>query len=76
LFDVAVVSEKEITAKIESIADGQYQVKEWVDSIEEDAAEEQTNDEDEEGSAENEVIEVSLPSFEIPNLFTLLMDQI
>jgi len=74
-FDESIVSEKEIIAKIESIADGQYKVGEWV---EKDNTEEAAPAEEAEGSEgeEESIVEVSLPSFEIPNLFTLLMDQI
>ncbi len=73
-FDKEVVSEKEIIAKIESIADGQYKVTEWVESneVEEVEASEEEIVESNEGS----ITEVSLPSFEIPNLFTLLLDRI
>ncbi|MBL4594751.1 MAG: heavy-metal-associated domain-containing protein [Flavobacteriales bacterium] len=81
-FDQAIVSENEIIAKIESIADGQYKVEEWSD--ENNSEEELETVEDEVETVEDEIaesneetiVEVSLPSFEIPNLFTLLMDQI
>ena len=74
-FDAAIVTEDEIIAKIESVADGQYKVKEWVEPTNEEAEEEQ---EVEEGNSaeEDTEIEVSLPSFEIPNLFTFILDQI
>ncbi|PCI93571.1 MAG: hypothetical protein COB15_16200 [Flavobacteriales bacterium] len=71
-FDESIVSEKEIISKIESIADGQYKVGEWVEQT-------NTTSVDAEDVAENNeetITEVSLPSFEIPNLFTLLLDQI
>ena len=71
-FDESIVSEKEIISKIESIADGQYKVGEWVEHT-------NTTSVDAEDVAENNeetITEVSLPSFEIPNLFTLLLDQI
>ena len=71
-FDDNVVSEKEIIAKIESIAQGQYKVGEWTD---ENSSGDLEKDEESENSEET-ITEVSLPSFEIPNLFTLLMDQI
>ena len=74
-FDEAVISEKEIITKIENIADGQYKVKEWV---EEKNDEEVIEPDDVETSEESEGVltNVSLPSFKIPNLFTLLLDQI
>ena len=74
-FDEAVISEKEIIAKIEGISDGQYKVSEW----EEKTVEEEVVESDEiEASEESEstMTNVSLPSFKIPNLFTLLLDQI
>ena len=74
-YDESVVSEKEIIAKIESIAEGQYMVGEWTEKkvSEEDV---EIEDGEESGESEETITEVSLPSFEIPNLFTLLMDQI
>jgi len=70
-FDEAIISEKEIIAKIEGLADGQYKVSGW-----NAASNESIEDEEESEGTEESVVEVSLPSFEIPNLFTLLMDQI
>ena len=67
-FDEGIVSEKEIIAKIEGIADGQYKVSELSEVSAEEEMVEENNSED--------LIEVSLPSFEIPNLFTLLLDQV
>jgi copper chaperone CopZ len=74
-FDEAVISEKEIIAKIEGIADGQYKVNEWVDA---EKVEELIENEEVEVSEESQssITNVSLPSFKIPNLFTLLLDQI
>ncbi len=74
-FDKAVISEKEIIAKIESIADGQYKVNQWV---EENNLEEVVESDDVEASEESEesITNVRIPSFKIPNLFTLLLDQI
>ena len=75
-FDKSKIAEKEIIAKIETIAEGQYKVGE------KEEIKEVTNDEntanEEEGNSVNEesITEVSLPSFEIPNLFTLLLDRI
>jgi len=74
-FDGDIVSEEEIIAKIGSIADGQYKVNEWVEpeveTVDEDVEAEEGNSAD-----ESSKIEVSLPSFEIPNLFTLILDQV
>jgi mercuric ion binding protein len=70
-FDATAISEKEIIAKIESIADGQYKVNKWVEAeiIE-------TKEVDDSEKSESTITKVSLPSFKIPNLFTLLLDQI
>lgn len=74
-FDANVVSEEDIIFKIESIADGQYKVGEWSEDLDENETIED-NESGETGETGETVTEVSLPSFEIPNLFTLLMDQI
>mgnify|MGYP001196629848 CR=1 FL=1 len=74
-FDAAAISEKEIIVKIESIADGQYKVNNWVEAI---RVEELIENKEVDASEESErtITNVSLPSFKIPNLFTLLLDQI
>lgn len=69
-FDKTVISENEIISKIESIADGQYKVNEW------GGKELETEEVELSEESEDSKINVSLPSFEIPNLFTLLLDQI
>jgi copper chaperone CopZ len=74
-FDKAVITEKEIIAKIESIANGQYSVDKW----EEEKAIGNQIESDTDDEVEEEKItlnNVSLPSFKVPNLFTLLLDQI
>ncbi len=75
-FDNAIVSEKEIITKIESIADGQYKVGKWTEKSVIEEIIDSKGDEEVVGSEEGSISEVSLPSFEIPNLFTLLLDQI
>jgi mercuric ion binding protein len=74
-FDASAISEKEIIAKIESIADGQYKVNKWVEA---ERLEEliETKEVDDSEKSESTITNVSLPSFKIPNLFTLLLDQI
>ena len=73
-FDKSVLSENDIISKIESIADGQYKVSTWV---EKDNTENSESKEGNGGNGKKESsAEVSLPSFEIPNLFTLIIDQI
>jgi periplasmic mercuric ion binding protein len=72
-FDKTQISENDITSKIESLADGQYKASEWIEKeVEEDAIVEEEGNSDEEET----IAELSLPSFEIPNLFTFLLGQI
>ena len=73
-FDPAITSEKEIMAKIATIADGQYKLSKWVEK--EEIKEEITIDEEETKVEDESLVKVSLPSFEIPNLFTLLLNQL
>ena len=75
-FDAAIVSEEEIIAKIESIADGQYKVIEWVEKDNEEVIEDESEVVEGNSADESAELEVKLPSFEIPNLFTLILDQI
>jgi len=67
-FDKSKLSEKEIISKIETLADGQYTVDKTEEKVE---VEEITN-------AGGEDIDVEVPSFnfEIPNLFSLLIDRL
>lgn len=64
-FDENIISEEEIIAKIEALAEGQYKVSEYDDSEEEG---EETEDVEE--TTESFGV---LPSFEIPNLFTYVV---
>lgn len=76
-FDPAITSEEEIKAKIATLADGQYILSTWEEKeveTTEDAIEETTEEEIVE--KEESMVQVSLPSFEIPNLFTLLLNQL
>ncbi len=74
-FDNGLTSEEDIIAKIESVADGQYKVAgEWKEKVVEE-----NNEEEVEGNDDNkteEMVEVSLPSFEIPNLFAFLLGRL
>ena len=72
-FDPALTSEDEIKAKIATIADGQYVLSTWE---EKEATTESTEDVEEVVEEEESMVQVSLPSFEIPNLFTLLINQL
>ena len=76
-FDKSKLSEKEIIAKIESLADGQYKVGKWKEQVESSEktspdASENTNTEAEDQTK----VKVNLPSFQIPNLFTFLINQV
>jgi len=76
-YDKSQLSEKDIIAKIEGIADGQYKVSEWKEKENTDTEEDVENETEEGNGEEEETIEsVKLPTFEIPNLFTLLIDQL
>ena len=72
-FDKTQLSEEDIISKIETLADGQYKVNKWVQKNNNEATE--SNGEESDGS-EEPITKISLPTFEIPNLFTLLMDQL
>lgn len=73
-FDPAVTSEEEIKAKIATIADGQYVLSTWEER--EAAATEEVEGMEETEEGEESLVKVSLPSFKIPNLFTLLLNQL
>lgn len=74
-FDPSKTSVEAIKAKIATIADGQYVLSTWKEK--EATGTETTEGSDGEVTQENEsLVQVSLPSFEIPNLFTLLLNQL
>lgn len=77
-FDGGQLSENDVIAKIESLADGKYKVNELgSNEVSEETTEKVEADNAEEGEgSEESVVEVSLPSFEIPNLFELLFKQL
>lgn len=72
-FDKTQLTEKDIIAKIESLADGQYKVipKEEKKQVENSEPQAEGGNETEET-----VSEVSLSSIKIPNIFTLLLNQL
>ena len=74
-FDKSQVSEEAIITKIESIADGQYKVSKWE---EKEIIEEEVPAVEEEGNSDKKepMIEVAIPSIQIPNLFTFLIERI
>ena len=77
-FDGGQLSENDVIAKIESLADGKYKVNELgSNEVSEETTEKVEADNAEEGEgSEESVVEVSLPSFEMPNLFELLFKQL
>lgn len=70
-FDASIISEKEIITAIESVAD-QYKVEEWKE--EKDTSKE--NAPSETKSEGKSVTNVKMPTFEIPNIFELLINQL
>jgi cation transport ATPase len=70
-FDPEKTSEEAIKAKIATIADGQYVLSTW-----EEKEAEATEDMEEVEQEDESLVKVSLPSFKIPNLFTLLLNQL
>lgn len=75
-FDPSKTTEAEIKAKIATIADGQYVLSTWEEK--EEAAEEPVEAINEEEVVEDNesMVQVSLPSFKVPNLFSLLLNQL
>jgi len=73
-FDPSKTSEEAIKAKIATIADGQYVLSTWEEK--EAEAIEETEEMEEVEQEDESLIKVSLPSFKIPNLFTLLLNQL
>lgn len=79
-YDKTQLTEAELIAKIESLADGQYQVKPWTEPTEEPATEKATESTTKESSntsveEDKTKVKVKIPSFQIPNLFTFLINQ-
>lgn len=73
-FDASIISEDEIITAIEEVAD-QYKVKDW--SEEENATPTENNDSSSEASKKDDKsVKVKMPSFKIPNLFELLVNQL
>jgi len=70
-FDASIISEKEIITAIESVAD-QYKVEEWKE--EKDTSKEKAPSATK--SADKPVTNVKMPTFEIPNIFELLINQL
>jgi copper chaperone CopZ len=71
-FDKTQLSENDVIAAIEGMADGKYKVNKNEESVESEEDSELEVSEEGEGS----VSEVSLPSFEMPNLVELLFNQL
>lgn len=76
-YDKTQLSEKDIIAKIEGLADGQYKVSEWKENAETDENAEPKSSEESNGAAESKTsVKIGLPSFQIPNLFTFLINRV
>lgn len=76
-YDKTQLTEAELIAKIESLADGQYHVKPWTEPIEESVTEISTEESSNTSTEEDKAkIKVKMPSFQIPNLFTFLINQV
>lgn len=77
-FDASLISEKEIISAIENVAD-QYKVSKWTEGVDKEESKEKEIEEiPEETKTENKsTTNVKLlPSFEIPNIFKLLVNQL
>jgi len=74
-FDPAITSEEEIKAKIATIADGQYILSTWEDK-EVEVTEDSEDIEVDVQQEQQSLVQVSLPNLKIPNLFTLLLNQL
>ncbi len=68
-YDKTQLSEADIKSLIEGLAEGQYKVKVWTEQ-------EQQIEVEEGGETEEDLTEVSLPSINIPNLFSFLFNQL
>ncbi|OFY91964.1 MAG: hypothetical protein A3K10_10925 [Bacteroidetes bacterium RIFCSPLOWO2_12_FULL_31_6] len=76
-YDKSILSEGDVISKIESIADGQYKVSKWKDKGESNVNVEQNSNGENKDVVEDEAkAKVALPSFQIPNLFTFLINQL
>lgn len=76
-YDKTQLTEKDIIAKIEGLADGQYKVSEWKGEVEStDNAEQNTSEESNATTKDKSKVSVKLPSIQIPNLFTFLINQV
>lgn len=80
-YDKTQLTEAELITKIESLADGQYKVKPWTEPTEEPVTEETATESTTEESTSTEEedkakLKVKIPSFQIPNLFTFLINQV
>ena len=76
-YDKTQLSEKDIIAKIESLADGQYKVSEWKEKAAADENIEPKSSEETNSATESKTsVKIGLPSFQIPNLFTFLINRV
>lgn len=76
-YDKTQLTEAELIAKIESLADGQYHVKPWTEPTEESVTEISTEESSNTSTEEDKAkVKVKIPNFQIPNLFTFLINQV
>ena len=76
-YDKTQLTEKDIISKIEGLADGQYKVGEWKEEVESTGnAEQDTKEESNITTEDKSKVSVKLPSFQIPNLFTFLVNRV
>lgn len=73
-YDKTQLSENELIAVIEGLADGKYKVNKTEGELEKKI--EEGNNVEESEESEETISEVKLPSFEIPNLLELLFKQV
>jgi copper chaperone CopZ len=72
-FDKTQLTEKDIITKIEGMANGMYKVAPWTEKTPKENLESTTSGE---SDTKETVSEVSLSSLKIPNIFTLLLNQL
>ncbi|MDG1475740.1 MAG: heavy metal-associated domain-containing protein [Vicingaceae bacterium] len=75
-FDPSKTTEAAIKAKIATIADGQYVLSSWEEKEEVTEEAVEAINEEEVAEEEESMVQVSLPSFKVPNLFSLLLNQL
>lgn len=76
-YDKSQLTEQDIITKIHTLADGQYKVSKWEEKATTPEAENVNAVEETNTTTEDKTkVKVNLPSFQIPNLFTFLINQV